>query len=523
MADIFPYKVGLDDKETNVASKLFGHRFFGDQGKVELLSEFLLICISKKDIKEEDHRHLCDIPFPSIDNLEAIEEIKYKPKYNVLLKLFALYDHKTGGTEVRGFEDAYNSIINREKSKIQNMNGNAEDKEKRAKVSILQSLYKGFQEVGKNRDWCAQSFLPISDALLADESIWKRKNNAISDKEGAIRALDHNSRLFYARGGEVIYLQLLSALNHTKTDVEKWLKDESNPFKDMNLSDDEKDPAKLKDCLNNAFNNIYKNKSPEFFNTYVKGLKLDGYKDEEGEKKVGFIPSRTWGYGYVFAVELSRFFRSSFDIVETMNHLESACVLQEIRTMLGESANDQKKRYPLLPVVSPTCRNLIHKMVSNDAFKYCQQIIKDALDNEAEEERKKDLKDHKFKSTDYVRYGHKLFQKIAKSIEFVLPPKGNLEHFVLTKDLITYIVSTTLVPDGLVLPFDTFLNDIKIRYGIVLDSDGFTEANMMMGKKQDINEAGISDWFIQMLEECDYYVRLSDSLSLVKNTNVKGM
>ena len=46
---------------------------------------------------------------------------------------------------------------------------------------------------------------------------------------------------------------------------------------------------------------------------------------------------------------------------------------------------------------------------------------------------------------------------------------------------------------------------------------------MMMGKKQDINEAGISDWFIQMLEECDYYVRLSDSLSLVKNTNVKGM
>lgn len=117
------------------------------------------------------------------------------------------------------------------------------------------------------------------------------------------------------------------------------------------------------------------------------------------------------------------------------------------------------------------------------------------------------------------KYGYKLFQKIGKNIGFIQPPRGGLEHFVLSKDLVVLLVSTTLTP-GQTLTFDHFLKEIEVRYGLVIDSDGFNKSNEQYLKNQHIDDRKMIDWIIDILRECDYFVELSDSISLVKNTNI---
>lgn len=512
MVKFFPSDNRKVNSEKLVPAYIFGDRLFADQGKVELLSELLLICFSKKQLNGSIV--IEDEPFPKLDQLYSISNIEYFPKYRVLFKLFALYDHQTGDGVVKGFEGEYEKIIaSTSKSFMSVSSDSFEDKKKQ--TGILQALYKGFQEVGSNRDWCAQSFLPVSKSLIAGESIWvKAKAKNLDSYSDAKDNLKHDKRSFYARSGEVLYLQLLSALNHTKADVDMFLAS-SDRYKNLKVSEAEKDPNYLRYELNKGFNSLYECKSPDFFNELIDSFS----ESEDGQKSVeiGFIPEETWIYGFLFAIELSRFFKSSFDIVDTVKHLENACVLQEIRTMLGESSRKLNATYPILPVVAPDCNNIRYKMISNEAFKYCQRQIKDALDLVADE-----VGLERLKSVQHSRYGHKLFSKLAKSIGFVLPPKGGLDHFVLSKDLIVLLVSTTLCPQDEILTLDSFLTDLKIRYGIVVDSDGFCESNKQIEKLQEINDLSIYDWFIDTLMECAYYVQLSDSLSLVKNTNVKG-
>ena len=119
----------------------------------------------------------------------------------------------------------------------------------------------------------------------------------------------------------------------------------------------------------------------------------------------------------------------------------------------------------------------------------------------------------------HKEYGYYLFKKHAKDVGFVIPRTGGNEHFVINKDILLLLVSTTLVP-GDSLTLESFLNDLRIRWGLVFDSDGFSEVNKDSGIPQKINDSEMLNWLIQMLDECGYYVSLSDSISLVKNTNI---
>ena len=523
MAEFFPSHSMDSNNKYLVGGHLFGDRFFSDQGKVELLSEFLLVCYSEKEFNNDDNSKTKEI-FPSLDK-NKVERMSYFPEYRVGLKLFALYDHQTGGSVVEPFEEKYDEIINSLSSKIGHVLSENSDEDKKRVIEILRSLYRGFQEVGASRDWAAQSFLPVSKSLIAGESMFI-KSNYKKNPKNAYKLLSHDRHSFYARGGEVLYLQLLAALNTPKEEIKNWF--DNSRYKDMRISGNEKDPEYLRAELNKAFSSLYQGKTTQFFDNFAEKIayeykegELDSgwnLKEKDREAKVAYIPSRTWVYGYIFAIELCRFFKSSFDIVELITHLENACILQEIRTMLAESSNRLGVDYPLIPVISPTSKDVRYKMISNEAFKNCQLIIKNALNEVALE-----LPDREeLTSTEESKYGHKLLTKIAKSIGFVQPPRGTSEYFTLSKDLIVYLVSSTLLPEGDMLTLDTFLKELKIRYGIVVDSEGFTESNKQVNKQQKINDPTLLDWFTQVLRECAYYVQLSDSLSLIKNSNIKG-
>lgn len=507
-----------NDAEKNAPSVLFGRRFYVDQGPVELLSELLLIFFSKKYVNDSN---LPDEPLPEISDIRSDFDFKYSPKYRLSLKLFSLFNNITGDfTEISSLSTRLSEIEDNLKSNINSLARSSFVKEKA--IYILKELFKGFQSTGSNRDWCAQSFLPICNEMIAGESIWqntlaRKKQNKFTDINEVRKLFAHDKHDFYARGGEVLYLQLMSALNHSKSDVNTWLKQTNNPFRDMRLTEEEKDPVILRNKINKQFSKMYEKAVPSFFSAFINEF-FDPDPLERADVKVtvGTIPQNAWGYGYIFAVELSRLMSSSFDIIDMIKLLELECSLHMIRTLLASSAAYLGVPYPLLPVVSLNCTNIKHKLVSNESFKYCQRMMKDALEKKGAE------LNNPVESKDHSQYGYKLFQKAAKSIGFVLPPKGQDEHFVISKELLVLLVSSTVLPGGDMMTYDGFLEELRIRYGIVVDNDGFTASNFQKGKIQQIYDSDTDKWFVKMLDECNYYVSLSDSLSLVKNTNIVG-
>ena len=500
----FPQRGPKNDNKSPVW-ELYGNRFFLDQGPLELLSELLLICFSNKRYDGIEF----DSIFPKLYKINDIFEITYIPSYRISLKLFALYNHQTGDRIIPFLEDTYNDLINSCASSIE-----SSDYKKDVLVDVFKSVYKGFSGVGVNRDWCAQSFLPISESLISGESIWSNHDSremAFTCWDDVNKCISHNKRAFYSRGGEVIYLQLLLALNQPKEKIAELFRSEK--YKNIHFSDEELSPNKMREKLNYCFSSIYTNKVPEFFNSFVNNLINDCKEIEEATEGndiyIGFIPTDAWEFGYLFAVELSRLFDSSFDIVDMIRHLENACVLQLIRTLLWGSADYLETNRPYLPVVPSRCNNTNYKLISNESFNYSMRLIKEASLKIAEG---KDI-------SNISKYGYKLFQKIGKNIGFIQPPRGGLEHFVLSKDLVVLLVSTTLTP-GQTLTFDHFLKEIEVRYGLVIDSDGFNKSNEQYLKNQHIDDRKMIDWIIDILRECDYFVELSDSISLVKNTNI---
>ena len=500
-----------DIKKSSTA--LFGQRFYSDQGSLELLSELLLVCFSNKRIDDIEKTDL----IPQYTDLSSINNFEYQPIYRLKLKLFALFNNRSGDLEVPALSNEYKEIRTSLKNKIEDAPESAD-----RYIDIIRELYKGFQAVGNNRDWCAQSFLPICKEMIAGESIWKNTDakkctsKQLDNIDDVKKLFAHDKHDFYARGGEVLYLQLFSALNHSKEDVQNWLADKDNPFYGITLRSKEKDPEYLRTSLNKLIASFYEKSVPEFFSSFINDEFEDGFleRDKDSFMQLKCIPEGTWYYGYIFAVELVRLMRSSLDIIDMLKMLELECSMHLIRTLLGRSSECLELPYPLIPVVSPDCDNMTYKIISSDLFKYCQCIIRSALIKKG-----KELNDD-VQNRDHTYYGYKLFQKVAKAINFVIPPKGPDAHFIITKELIVLLVSTTLIPGKELITYDEFLADIKTRFGIVVDSDGFTNANKQLKKSQRISDSEIDKWFIRMLDECNYYVNLSDSLSLVKNTNV---
>lgn len=502
MNEFFPAKAETD-KESPL-TKLFGNRFFVDQCPLELLSEFLLICTSKIIIAGEEQSEI----FPDLEYRFDIDDICYKPVYKLALKLFAFYDHVTGDRVVPAIEKQF---TNQNKEKIDCIDST--DYNPNVLLEVLRSVYKGFLGAGANRDWCAQSFLPVSKSLLAGESIWSGTNARHADIEDGWNSVElhisHNKHAFYARGGELLYLQLLLALNQKEEDVDRVFR-KPGRYDSLRFTSEELNPKKLREKMNQCFSSLFKGKVPQFFDDFADSLSISESNDdsETSNATMGKTPSATWEYGYLFAVELSRLFRSSFDIIDMLKHLENACVLQVIRTVLWASADALNEERPFLPVISSKCDDIVLKYVSNESFSHCQRMVKKAVAENAKAQ---------YENT--AKYGHKLIQKLGKSVGFIQPPKGGLEHFVLSKDLIVLLVSTTYEP-GQMQRFDLFLNELKVRYGIVIDSDGFNQANIQNGKMQHIGGTRMTEWIVNLLRECDFFVELSDSISLIKNTNI---
>lgn len=532
--DFNSFPTNVDKKERSESSfpmnYLIGNRFFIDQPSIEMLSELLMVLTAQKKINGESE---VVTMFPLDEIGSELKEMTYTIKHRMYFKLFSLWSSgknpKNSELHATEFENIKNNMVKTFAKK---------DHAERH-LEILANLYQGFQIAGASRDWCARSFLPISKNLLTGETIWRTGKKQQKTIQGANdfndikECFDHGSRDFYARGGEVLYLQLLLAFTKTKADVEDWLKNEPQ-YVALRIDEQEKNPKYLMKKVEKGFERMYNSqtipKGFEKFIDFIEEVNKDESYDKEDRfnftvsQKIGFINEDTWYLGYLFALELSRLFDSQFDSIDLIRLLQLECSLHCMRSIVFQSVRYLGKTHPLLAVVSPDCEEINKKTIGARSWENCLKLVKQAY-NQVNKDKKAEISDEissnndKKKADVHADYGYPLVRKLAKELGVVVPKTGGNEHFVLSKNLLILFVSTTLKPNES-LTVESFLDDIEIRWGLVFDEKGFTRVNEENSLKQKVSDPHMLDWFINMLTECGYFVPLSDHLSLVKNNNI---
>jgi len=533
-------------KDANPAIQLFGRRFFSEQTIPEFLIEFLLVATSPKRIKHDGDKIAMDADtcFPKLETLmEWPDEapLEYAPKSRLNLKLFALLGASKLETRHHIHREHYKDLLKKFEESIELSGGmNRHDV-----LKTMENLFLGFQRVGGQRTWCAQSFLPICPQLIAGETLWNSTKDDEADnwyelvgKGNFRRFFSSNQHRFLARGGEALYLQICNALRTPKDKMKAWL----DVLDCKKEGTKEVVSEKLREALSDGIGEALKEDCPSALGLLAvfidQGVDKETQKgtdrDSEGQPrytKCGWCPEETWKEGYLFAVDLLRICEAGLDPVERLTLMETACAVQVLRTVCAQSARyDEGDKTggagPLgyvWAVSDPEGRNPVLKRISqrsvNTTLLMIQRALRceEILENVAEQKKtaKTSWKDP-YKEAD-TRYGHKLFQTFAKRLGFMVPRRGPGARFVLTDHLLRYLVLTIVRP-GERMTYDSFLDQVFLRCGMALEGRHLTRACEWSGSHPPAALNGDADqWVMDMLEGAGVLVRLSDSCSMVEN------
>jgi len=516
-------KLDPADQDRNPAIRLFGRRFFADQTAMELLAELLLVLHSPKLIGEEKmDDDLLLPPHHQLLNWPANKALLYQPKMRLNLKLFAFLGSSKLDTRHPSHRQHYKQLLQQMKDKMDTATAVSKDDVLRG----LENLFQGFQGAGLSRTWCAQTFLPVSPGVLASETIWK---NTGATKEGvtswdeALPFFDSSQRVFLARGGEVLYLQICNALGQNEAIIAAWIK--KNQF---GFAGDEVSPALVYDALSKVLPRIT-NQTPPGLEELASWIdQLDSQPiaeaDEEKHMKCGWCPEESWAEGYLFAVELARICRANIDPIERIELLVIGCALQVLRSLCAQSVRydaglgeDRKIDGGALGfawiVAGPTQRDRASWKLSERNLMSVQNLIYSALRHEDILA----LTDEKDYAEADRRYGHKLFLSMAKKIGFVVPQRGPGAHFTLNDKILRYLV-LALVRPGQKCTLDSFKSALYRHYGMAFAGDQLKQACRWsdLAPLEDAISPSAS-WFEEMLRTAGFLIHLSDACSLVHN------
>jgi len=527
----------MDDSEINPAILLFGKRLFNDQSPIEFLIELLLVTHSLKRIGKRG------VPFasslPDVALLAGWSEddcLQYAPKARLNLKLFAFMGASRLDSRHETHRGHYKELLDRLQQSIRVTEVGTETDVLRT----LENLFLGFQGAGSSRTWCAQSFLPVCRGLLARETIWSesiaRRNHPrqwcdLMGEHELPKYFASSKRLFLARGGELLFLQLCNALRQSSAAIQTWAEQSA-----VCLEPQEMDPAWLHAELQRELGRVL-DQCPqtltdiaEFLDSGVMPDTARATDTESGKPRyvdAGWCAAESWMEGYLFAVELLRLCTADLDVVERLQLLEAACAMQVLRSLAAQSARHCKAERDVawpgyrLAVSAPVEDNLAVKRISRHTAKVAERLIYHALRSgfvplpNVATQREKVLKEAD------RRYGGKLFSGLAKRVGFLVPRRGAGVRFTLNEQLLRLLVVTT-VPVGGRLTYDRFKALVEARHGLVFDSDGFARADWWAGGIGRVSLGNTVDlWLQEMLAAAGLLIHLSDSCALVENPAAK--
>lgn len=511
----------------NPAIQLFGNRLYSDQTVSELLSEFLLVIFSPKQISQTEF----DSALPSSGQLSDWKNspLKYAPKARLNLKLFSFLGVSRLDSRHQTHRNHHEQLIQTLLNKV-----HVEDPEhKQDAIRTLENLFQGFHGAGSGRTWCTQSFLPISSGFLSCESIWKEnraQNDNITDWNDLIENrssyFDMNQHLFFARGGELLYLQICNALRQPQERITQWCEDRNFGF-----TENEEDPAWLHHELNQALSSLADScpgtldDLAEFIDTHLDPItpeSTDGPDSDRRYVTAGWCNAESWQEGYLFAVDLLRLLQSNLDIVERIYLLETACSLQVLRTLAMQSMRHRNGKainsaldYRLAVSAPEETRPVIRRLSQQSVKAVEKSIFQSLRSNTLDLPEDETLRNKKLKQAD-KSYGSKLFVGLSKRIGFMVPKRGAGARFILNEQLLRVLVITT-VPIGGRLTYDSFKTFLEKRHGLVFDAKGMNRASEYLCAKGIYLPADTDQWLQDMLEAAGFLIHLSDSCALIHN------
>lgn len=525
----FPKTPGKPQSMKNPAIQLVGNRLFSDQTVSELLVELLLVTFSPKRFGSSGDIFDQALP-PLVALMGADESLEYAPKARLNLKLFSFLGASRLDSRHQTHRSHHETLHDKLKASI---NGDGDSSNKEDAIRTIENLFLGFQGAGSGRTWCAQSFLPVSPAFLAGESIWKEKkanSSSISEwdelLEGHSSYFDMKQHLFLARGGELLYMQICNALQQSPETIAKW-----NLEENTGLTDEEQNPAWLHEQLSQAFTQMMKtcpdtlSDLAEFIDSGLesKTSEMTDCKDDERRfVSAGWCNTESWREGYLFAVELIRLLKTNLDVVDRIYLLESACAMQALRTLAAQSArvmgsaNTCQTAGYRLAVSSPEEKRPAIRRLSQHSVKQIEKNIFQSLRSSVVDLPDDEIARNKILKQADRGYGSKLFVRLSKRIGLVIPKRGSGARFVLNQQLLRLFVVTT-VPHGGRLTFDTFKELLEQRHGLVFDASGLDRASRWLGGNGIYLPADTDKWLREMLEAAGFLIHLSDSCALVHN------
>lgn len=521
----FP-RIEPGNHDLNPAIQVYGRRFFKDQTPVEYLAEFLLVFASAKS---HDGQGACSFPLYSET---PNHPLSYFPPFRLGLKLFSFLGVSKLETRhpvhMRVFRRGLEEIAARADS--HRMSGPEG-------VRLLQGLFSGFVGVSGDRTWTAHTFLPASRTLLAREVLWKH-----AGRDGALRNLPANAdwddawtggffrtdaHSFMARGGELLFLQLLSVFNRRRGDPVSLVFGDSLPDTYLHL-DNYRSVDVLREGLQDNLTILLDNGDraigpvANFVNHSLSNVGVVG-EDPAGarSKDLGWVHSSSETEALLFAWELNNICIAQRSGLQKTALIRDLCVMHVLRSLCFQSARVCKLKarakfagaYCWI-VCSP--EGVIDDNVKRLAIN-CYERVEGLLFRSLREFDGYDTSPTKAALNDGDENTFLLFRKLAKQIGLVVPKKGAGMRMVLPAHLVRVFVAA-LIPPGVRMRLDRFYDRLYAHFGIAvgqIQAFSWLQAN---GENDSSDVAGLdSSWFEEELRRGGYLIPLSDAVSLVTN------
>jgi len=532
-------------EDRNPGVQLFGRRFFADQTVTELLVEMLLVAASDKRIGKVSFSH----PLPALELLvdwpakqEAADNaapLEYAPKARLNLKLFAFLGASKLDTRHLTHRNHYKDLLNELRRKIQTPGTTSTDDVLRT----LENLFLGYQGVGGQRTWCAQSFLPIGRTFISAETLWNETEaiqHNIDDWDNLLGSFTKyfslNRHRFLARGGELLYLQLCNMLRQPISRIQEWSKEIS-----LGVDDKETDPEQLHASLMKVFKEVL-NTCPQAVERLAEfideGVETETAhhtdSDKDGQRRFtacGWCPEESWPEGYLFALEFLRLCTAQIDPMERLELLELLCAMQVIRSLCAQSVRyagenyQQKLAGPLgyvFAISDPDGSHQALKQISRRSVSACERMIYAAMRNpqikgiirQKQGNDKDSYETSIYKEAD-SRYGYKYFLALGKRMGMIIPRRGRGARFVINERLLRLLVLTVMRP-GQRITYTTFKRMALVHYGMAFDDANISAASVWSGGPSILTLGGNADqWLVEMLDSAGVLIRLSDSSAMV--------
>lgn len=506
----------VSHEKHNPAIQLYGQRFYKDQTLVEYLAEFLLVFSSPKSV---DGKEAYSFRLPPIS--ESQNRYCYWPKNKIALKLFAFFPNSILETRHPTHKKAYLDILEILKDHIKEgySNGRREDV-----IRILQTLLAGFVGVARNRTWVTHAFLPVANELLARELIWSPQNNDISDDwrdlSSHFKSDRHN---FMARGGEVLFLQL-SNLFHNPDAVELLAMLDLKDYRHISYNDINQLENRLQQHLRQMLSDAV---APLVNLIKFVEKNLSGYDINIGPEhaNLGWVPAISRIEGLLFAHEMDNICSANISSLEKLDLLQTLCAMQVLRSLCFQSSRlDDSEldtsgfigNYAWIVTDPEATQHEAIRRMAETSFNRIEALLYRVLRNKALADCVRS-ENNPFKEAD--KNGFEIFRKIAKEIGLVIPRKGSGQRFVLTPELLRFLVAA-LIPPGTRIRLTDFYQRAFAHYGLALGGQALATAFQWNAGEADPNGYTVpsnTTWIEEALQQGGFLVELSDAVSIVHN------